>query len=76
MRRNGLGAHKGVREGGVGGVAVGHRVDAIAKVEARLNANAILAIGDALAGGEDVDVCAFRTEFAVTLSDNLSAYGS
>lgn len=48
-------------------MAVGHWVYAVAKVKALGDRDAILAILDAMAGGEDVDICTFRTEFAVAL---------
>lgn len=49
-------------------MAVGHGVDAAAEGHVvGADAHAVLAIADAVAGGEDVDVGAFRTEFAITL---------
>jgi hypothetical protein len=47
-------------------VAVRKRVQPAAKIE-RGDCDAILAVVDAPSVGEDVDVCAFRTEFTIAL---------
>lgn len=47
-------------------LAVCQRVQAAAKIDRR-NCDTVLAVVDAAAVGEDVDVCAFGAEFAVAL---------
>lgn len=63
---SGIGAHEGIGQGAVG-VAVGGGADAIAEMKRLSDGDAVLAIIDASAVSEDVDVGAFGTEFAVAL---------
>lgn len=63
---SGVGAHEGIGQGAVG-IAVGSGADAIAEVKRLSDGNAILAVVDASAVSEDVDVGAFGAEFAVAL---------
>lgn len=66
VRGCGISTHKRVGQGAVG-VAVGGGVDAVAEMEWLTNGDAVFAVIDAPAVGQNVDIGTFRTEFAVAL---------
>jgi hypothetical protein len=66
VRSCSISTHKRVGQSAVG-VAVGGGVDAVAEMEWLTNGDAVFAIIDAPAVGQNMDIGTFRTELAVAL---------